>query len=224
MTTLLASCYGSCASCKQFPDSMFSFICNLRQISLAKITSAIRCYAAVKAAGSHGKFGRLPPGFGKITPFSLFIKENFASRKNEQPTEVFSNLTKEWKNLDEFDKRKYVDGALRINEEKRSKFELLDETEKEELHRRAKNLKEARLKRRIRLERRKKREINGQPSMSGWMLFVKEKAVKGVADSGKKQQDIIRELAIVWKSLPESDKDAYNKRAKALSKNGEICE
>lgn len=43
--------------------------------------------------------------------------------------------------------------------------------------------------------------------MSGWMLFVKEKAVKGVADIDKKQQDIIRELAIVWKSLPQSDKD-----------------
>lgn len=43
--------------------------------------------------------------------------------------------------------------------------------------------------------------------MSGWMLFVKEKAVKGVADIGKKQQDIIRELAVVWKSLPKSEKD-----------------
>lgn len=35
---------------------------------------------------------------------------------------------------------------------------------------------------------------------------MKEKAAKG-PDMGKKQQDIIRELAIVWKSLPKSDKD-----------------
>lgn len=59
----------------------------------------------MKTVGSHGKFERLPPGFGKTTPLSLFIKENFASRKNEQPTEVFSKLTKQWKNLDEANKR-----------------------------------------------------------------------------------------------------------------------
>lgn len=63
-----------------------------------------RYYAAIKTAESHRKSERLPPGFGKTTPFSLFIKENFASRKNEQPTEVFSNLTKQWKNLNEADK------------------------------------------------------------------------------------------------------------------------
>lgn len=36
---------------------------------------------------------------------------------------------------------------------------------------------------------------------------MKEKAVKGAADTGKKQQDIIKELAVVWKSLSKSDKD-----------------
>uniref|UniRef100_A0A2K6W2R5 HMG box domain-containing protein n=1 Tax=Onchocerca volvulus TaxID=6282 RepID=A0A2K6W2R5_ONCVO len=201
---------------------MFSLMCNLRRISLAKVNPTFRYYAAIKTAESHRKSERLPPGFGKTTPFSLFIKENFASRKNEQPTEVFSNLTKQWKNLNEADKMKYVDEASRINEEKRSKFESMSETEKEELREQAKNLREARLKRRIRLERRKKRE--GQRQMSGWMLFVKEKAVKGVADIGKKQQDIIRELAVVWKSLPKSEKDAYNERAKILSNDGEICD
>ncbi|VDP11349.1 unnamed protein product [Onchocerca flexuosa] len=201
---------------------MFSQICNLRCISFAKVIPTVRYYAAIKTAESHRKSERLPPGFGKTTPFSLFIKENFASRKNEQPTEVFSNLTKQWKNLNEADKMKYVDEALRINEEKRSKFESMSETEKEELREQAKNLREARLKRRIRLERKKKRE--GQRPVSGWMLFVKEKAVKGVADIGKKQQDIIRELAVVWKSLPKSEKDAYNERAKILSKDGEISD
>ncbi|EFO27022.2 hypothetical protein LOAG_01462 [Loa loa] len=203
---------------------MFPLMYNLRHISLAKVTPAIRCYAAVKTAGFHGKLERPPPGFGRTTPFSLFIKENFASRKNEQPTEVFSNLTKQWKNLDEADRKKYVDEALRINEEKRSKFESMSEAEKEELRRRAKNLNEARLKRRIRLERRKKREADGQRPMSGWMLFVKEKAIKGTADVGKKQQDIIRELAFVWKSLPKSDKDAYSERAKTLSISGGKCD
>ncbi|KAM3725723.1 HMG box-containing protein [Dirofilaria immitis] len=197
---------------------MFSLICNLRLMSLAKVTPILRYYAAVKTIGLHKKFERLPPGFGKTTPLSLFIKENFASRKNEQPTEIFSSLTKQWKNLNKADKMKYVNEALRINEEKRSKFESMSETEKEELRKQAKNLKEARLKRRIRLERRKKREGNDQRPMSGWMLFVKEKAVKGAADIGRKQQDIIKELAIVWKSLSKSDKDAYNERAKILSK------
>ncbi|CAG9532429.1 unnamed protein product [Cercopithifilaria johnstoni] len=201
---------------------MFSLMCNLRHTFLARVIPTIRYYAAAKTARSNGKFGRLPPGFGKTTPFSLFIKKNFASRKNEQPTEVFINLTKEWKNLDEADKRKYVDEALRINEEKRSKFESMNEAEKEELRRQAKDLKEARLKRRVRLERRKKRESDGQRPMSGWMLFVKEKAVKGAVDTDKKQQDIIKELAMVWKSFSKSDKDAYNERAKALSKSGEI--
>uniref|UniRef100_A0A0R3S5X8 HMG box domain-containing protein n=1 Tax=Elaeophora elaphi TaxID=1147741 RepID=A0A0R3S5X8_9BILA len=219
----LVNCCDNGVRGKQIPDPMFSLMHNLRHISLADVTPAIRCYAAVKTAGSHGKFDRLPPGFGKTTPFSLFIKENFASRKNEQPTEVFSNLTKQWKNLGEADKRKYVDEALRISEEKRSKFESMSEIEKEELRRRAKDLKEARLKRKIRLERRKKRENEGQRQMSGWMLFVKEKAVKGAADIGKKQQDIIKELAMVWKSLPRSDRDTYNERAKALSKSGEKC-
>lgn len=59
----------------------------------------------METAGSHRKFERLPPGFGKTTPFSLFIKKNFASRENEKPTEVFSNLTKQWKNLDEAAKK-----------------------------------------------------------------------------------------------------------------------
>uniref|UniRef100_A0A915PLT3 HMG box domain-containing protein n=1 Tax=Setaria digitata TaxID=48799 RepID=A0A915PLT3_9BILA len=181
-----------------------------------------RCCTVIKATGPSGKFGRLPPGFGRATPFSLYIKENFASRKKEQPTEVFSNLTKEWRNLDEAEKRKYVDKAIQINEERRSMFESMSDAEKEELHRRARNLKEARLKRKIRLEKKKQQEDNGQRLLSGWMLFVKEKAVKGTTNPSRKQQDVIRELAVLWKSLPKSDKDAYTERAKILSKSGGI--
>lgn len=51
--------------------------------------------------------------------------------------------------------QKYFDEAVRVNEEKRSKFEALDEVEKEELRKKAQNLREYRLKRKIRLERRK---------------------------------------------------------------------
>ncbi|VDK76939.1 unnamed protein product [Litomosoides sigmodontis] len=204
---LVVNCCSNGVKGRQFPNSMFSLIWKVRHICLAKVTPAIRCYAAVKTAGSYGNVKRLPAGFGKTTPLSLFIKENFASRKNEQPTEVFSKLTKQWKSLDEANKKKYIDEASRISEERRTKFQLMSETEKEELRKRSKDLKEARLKRRIRLERRKKRESDGQRSMSGWMLFVKEKAVKGAANTGKRQQDIIKELAMAWKSLSKSDKD-----------------
>ncbi|VDM95849.1 unnamed protein product [Thelazia callipaeda] len=196
---------------------------NLCRASLVGRVSTTRSYVSMNANGSSVKFERLPPGFGRTTPFNLFVKENFALGKNEVPTQIFVNLTKQWRNLGDDEKKKYVDKAVQLNEEKKLEFESLSDGEKEELFKRAQASKEARLKRKIRLERRKacffmyeERECDSQRTISGWMLFVKEKAIKGIADPSKKQQDIIKELAIVWKSLPESERLAYNERAKNL--------
>ncbi|VDN18694.1 unnamed protein product [Gongylonema pulchrum] len=190
---------------------MFSLLSvRVRCLAVPELLPALRrCFAAASGTGvASGKFGRLPPGYGKTTAFGIYVKENFASRPDEQPTEVFSNLTRQWKGLSEDDKKKYFDEARRVNEQKRLKLEAMSEAEREELQRQGQSLREARLKRRIRLERRKKREDGIQRPMSGWTLFVKEKAVKGASAPDKKQQDVIRELAATWKSLPEDAKNA----------------
>ncbi|MCP9265749.1 Peptidyl-prolyl cis-trans isomerase FKBP2 [Dirofilaria immitis] len=167
----------------------------------------------------------------KVTPIlSLFIKENFASRKNEQPTEIFSSLTKQWKNLNKADKMVsvtetlFVPNCLNLGLCLSIHFWLpvnYIPTLKRRAPQTGEEFERGSLEAANTFGEEKKAGGNDQRPMSGWMLFVKEKAVKGAADIGRKQQDIIKELAIVWKSLSKSDKDAYNERAKILSKGGE---
>uniref|UniRef100_A0A1I7V0N2 HMG box domain-containing protein n=1 Tax=Caenorhabditis tropicalis TaxID=1561998 RepID=A0A1I7V0N2_9PELO len=91
-----------------------------RRLFATKVTTS-----HVTAVSSTSKF---PVGM-KISPYAMYIKENFKKENNMKNTDVVKDLSVKWKEMSIVDKKKYSDLSQSHNEKKMSDFLKLSSEE-----------------------------------------------------------------------------------------------
>uniref|UniRef100_A0A915LJZ4 HMG box domain-containing protein n=1 Tax=Meloidogyne javanica TaxID=6303 RepID=A0A915LJZ4_MELJA len=76
---------------------------------------------------------RLPPGFHRVTPFAVFVKEKMQNTSGERASEAVKKVAKSWKEMSNLDKNPYIENSKLLTEQRKDEFAKLSDQKKEEL-------------------------------------------------------------------------------------------
>uniref|UniRef100_A0A8R1I302 HMG box domain-containing protein n=1 Tax=Caenorhabditis japonica TaxID=281687 RepID=A0A8R1I302_CAEJA len=152
----------------------------------------------------------------RITPYAMFVKQNFKNDVNKKNSELMKELSAKWNNLKIDEKNKYTELSEKHYEKKLEEFKKLSTSEQENLVKIAAEKKADRASRKHRKELREIRKLEGRPTIppNAYALFIKEKVV----GSGEHAREKLKEAVVEWKTLTDSQKSKYTTEATKLNK------
>ncbi|EFO90486.1 hypothetical protein CRE_31648 [Caenorhabditis remanei] len=156
---------------------------------------------------------KFPTGM-KISPYAMYIKDNFKNDANVKNTELMKDLSVKWKDMTTNEKNKYSELSQKHNQKKINDFLKLSIEEQSKLVNEAQEKKAEKAARRQAKERREKRKEEGRPTVppSAYALFIKEKLSGGGVDVKDKMKEAVAE----WKTLSDDQKKKFTDEAQKL--------
>ncbi|CAL2040338.1 unnamed protein product [Caenorhabditis brenneri] len=186
------------------------------ECNISRMLQICKRFFASKVATSRATALNSSPKFPSgtsISPYAMFIKENFKADSKTKNTDMMKDLSIKWKELGVSEKGKYTEMSQKHNEKKKTDFLKLSSEEQANLLALDEEKKEEKAGRRLNKLRREKKKKEGRPTVppSAYALYIKDQ-LSGVSES----RDKMKEAVAQWKTLGEEQKKKYTDEAKKL--------